>query len=162
MPQLSAGSLVVFALSLTTVGANSVTFWTLDHNVRTLYFTPSLGSPVTVSSDANTTITFPSEYSGNFYAVKQGASQEVGMLGEVMFNGWKGLTYFDVSAIVNPRDRDNVKQMWPAKSRVPVSGCEVFPCDNAYYQPNDVQTKATKEVNLVTTLGSRSAHQKGV
>ncbi|KAL6402818.1 dnase1 protein [Ilyonectria robusta] len=162
MPQLSAGSLVVFAPSLTTVGANSVTFWTLDHNVRTLYFTPSLDSPVTVSSDANTTITFPSEYSGNFYAVKQGASQEVGMLGEVMFNGWKGLTYFDVSAIVNPGDRDNVKQMWPAKSRVPVSGCEVFPCDNAYYQPNDVQTKATKEVHLVTTLGSRSAHRKGV
>ncbi|KAH7120050.1 hypothetical protein B0J13DRAFT_568017, partial [Dactylonectria estremocensis] len=96
-----------------------------------------LGSPVTVSSDANTTVTFPSEYSGNFYAVKQGASQEVGMLGEVMFNGWMGLTYFDVSAIVNPGDRDNVKQMWPAKSLVPVSGCQVFPCDNVYYKAND-------------------------
>ncbi|KAH7115743.1 hypothetical protein B0J13DRAFT_571786 [Dactylonectria estremocensis] len=103
-------------------------------NVRTLYFTPSLGSPVTVSSDANTTVTLPSEYSGNFYAVKQGAIQEVGMLGEVMFNGWMGLTYFDVSAIVNPGDRDNVKQMWPAKSLVPVPGCQMFPCDNVYYK----------------------------
>ncbi|KAH7120081.1 hypothetical protein B0J13DRAFT_629355 [Dactylonectria estremocensis] len=80
MLQLSAGSLAVFALSLATVDANSVT------------------SPVTVSSDANTPVTFPSEYSGNLYAVKQGASQEAGMLGEVMFNGWMGLTYFDVSA----------------------------------------------------------------
>lgn len=70
MLQLSAGSLAIFALPLATVSANSVTFWTLDNNVRTLYFTPSLGSPVTVSSDANTTVTFPSEYSGNFYAVK--------------------------------------------------------------------------------------------
>ncbi|KAH7108603.1 hypothetical protein EDB81DRAFT_849497 [Dactylonectria macrodidyma] len=134
MPQLSAGSLAVFALSLTTVGANSVTFWTLDHNVRTL--------------DANTTVTFPSEYSGNFYAVKQGASQEVGMLGEVMFNGWMGLTYFD--------------QMWPAKSLVPVSGCQMFPCDNVYYKANDVQTKTTKEVHLVTTLGSGSTHREGI
>ncbi|KAH6984095.1 hypothetical protein EDB80DRAFT_734582 [Ilyonectria destructans] len=162
MLQLSASSLAIFALPLATVSANSVTFWTLDNNVRTLYFTPSLGSPVTVSSDANTTVTFPSEYSGNFYAVKQGASQGVGMLGEVMFNGWMGLTYFDVSAIVNPEDRDNIKQMWPAKSLVPVSGCQVFPCDNVYYKANDVQTKTTKEVHLVTTLGSGSTHRKGV
>jgi hypothetical protein len=78
------------------------------------------------------------------------------MLGEVSLNSWNGLTYFDVSAIVDPSDHDNVKQMWPVKSQTPMSGCEVFPCNNAYWLPDDVQTKATSETDLMTTLGSGS------
>lgn len=38
----------------------------------------------------------------------------------------------------------------------PMSGCEVFPCDNAYWVWDDVQTKVTHDTELMTTLGSGS------
>ncbi|GJN66048.1 hypothetical protein PLICBS_000064 [Purpureocillium lilacinum] len=152
----------VLALAATAAVANAATvaFWTLDNETRTIYFNPRPGSrkmePVTVSNATKKTVTFADSWEGNFYAVVGGAANVPGMLGEVRFGGWNGLTYFDVSAIVNPKDHNNVKQMWPAKSQQPMSGCEVFPCGNAYWLPDDIQTKTTQEVDLVTTLGSGS------
>jgi len=61
-----------------------------------------------------------------------------------------------VSAIVDANDHGNVKQMWPKSSQSPMSGCVVFPCNNAYYLPDDVQTKVTTERHLISTLGSGS------
>lgn len=140
--------------------AASVTFWTLDEISRTIHFTPSPGYPelpsVTVGGGEKKTVSFPDKYEGNFYAVQEGKDNVPGMLGELMFGGWNGLTYFDVSAIVDPADHNNVKQMWPVDSQQPMSGCEVFPCDNAYWLPDDIQTKSTPEVDLMTTLGSGS------
>ncbi|KAH7318481.1 DNase1 protein [Stachybotrys elegans] len=140
--------------------AASVTFWTLDNVERTLYFTPNPESsaiePVTVNNQQNSTVQFPDTWVGNWYAVQSGANNVPGMLGEVQFGGWNGLTYFDVSAIVDPNDHDNVKQMWPAVAQTPMSGCEVFPCNNVYWLPDDVQTKTTTETDLWTTLGSGS------
>jgi hypothetical protein len=137
--------------------AASVTFKTLDGITRQIIWTPSPGSPeiapVTVSSAEDTVVTVPDHYQGNFYAVAEGAENVPGMLGEVLFGGWMGFTYFDVSAIVDPNDKNGVKQMWPASTNTPLSGCENFPCDNAYYLPDDVQTKVTQEVDLITTLG---------
>lgn len=157
-----ATALLAMAAAATTVAANTVTFWTLDDVTRTIVFTPSAGhaeiDSVTVDSTKNTTVTFPDGYIGNYYAVQEGAESVPGMLGEVTFGGWGGLTYFDVSAIVNPADHDNVKQMWPVKSREPMSGCDVFPCNNAYYLPDDVQTKVTDEVDLISTLGAGSVY----
>lgn len=138
--------------------AASVTFWTLDNTERTIYFTPNPESAqlesIVVNSSENKTVTFPDSWVGNYYAVADGQDNLPGMLGEVQFGGWNGLTYFDVSAIVTPGDHDNVKQMWPASSLTPMSGCEVFPCNNAYYLPDDVQTKTTEEVDLWQSLGS--------
>ncbi|KAF7554221.1 hypothetical protein G7Z17_g3085 [Cylindrodendrum hubeiense] len=157
-----ATALLAFAATVSTVAANTVTFWTLDDATRTIIFTPSAGhaeiESITVNHKKNTTVTFPEGYIGNYYAVQEGATAAPGMLGEVTFNGWNGLTYFDVSAIVNPADHDNVKQMWPASALEPMSGCEVFPCNNAYYLPDDVQTKVTEEVDLISTLGVGSAY----
>lgn len=141
------------------VTASSVTFWTLDNITRTIYFTPSEGfaevPSVTVSNQEKTKVTFPTEqWKGNYYAVQQGQENKPGMLGEVNFHAWNGLSYFDVSAIVTPDDHNNVKQMWPVSSQWPMSGCEVFPCNNAYWLPDDVQTKVTLETDLMTTLGS--------
>lgn len=137
--------------------AASVTFWTLDDVVRTVYFVSNENAfpmdPVTVSSAERTTVQFADNFVGNFYAVPEGSANVPGMLGEVQFNGWNGLTYFDVSAIVDAADHSNVKQMWPANSQYPMSGCEVFPCDNCYWLPDDVQTKTTTEVDLITALG---------
>ncbi|OAA75530.1 hypothetical protein LEL_07518 [Akanthomyces lecanii RCEF 1005] len=148
------------AASAAAVNAATVTFWTLDDVERTVYFTPSPGSPetepVTVSNKENTTVTFPDVYRGNFYAVQQGQENKPGMLGEVAFGGFGGLTFFDVSAIVDPSDHGNVKQMWPANEAGPMSGCEHFPCDNAYWLPDDVQTKTAHTADLMTTLGKGS------
>ncbi|KYK61537.1 SchS21 protein [Drechmeria coniospora] len=147
---------LALAASAVVANAASVTFWPLDNSTRTIYFTSNPGSsslpPVTVGLK-NVTVQFPDQWVGNFYAVRKGQPNVPGMLGEVQFGGWKGLTYFDVSAIVTPGDHLNVKQMWPAQSQSPMSGCEVFPCNNAYYLPDDVQTKTTLEVDLFTTLG---------
>lgn len=151
-------TLLALAAAVSSVAAGTVTFVTLDDAVRTIVFTPSEGhvaiDSVTVSKKEETTVTFPDNYIGNFFALQKDDTHVNGMLGEVTFGGWEGATYFDVSAIVNATDKDNVKQMWPASAKTPVSGCEVFPCNNAYYLPNDVQTKVTKEIDLITTLGS--------
>lgn len=89
------------------------------------------------------------------------------MSSRVAFQGWNDLTYFDVSAIVNPNDHAGVKQMFPASqlnsqsrhmvSGAKFSGCEVFPCSTAYYLADDVQTVTTDEVDLVCTLGQRGS-----
>ncbi|POR34296.1 Uncharacterized protein TPAR_05490 [Tolypocladium paradoxum] len=155
-----AASAMALVASAVAVNAATVTFWTLDNVQRTIYFTGNPGAsqiqPVVVNNQKNSTVQLPDQWVGNFYAVQAGQPNKPGMLGEVNFSGWNGLTYFDVSAIVDPKDHDNVKQMWPKKSQSPMSGCVVFPCNNAYWLPDDVQTKVTKETDLITTLGSGS------
>lgn len=154
-------ALLALAAAASSVVANTVTFWTLDDATRTIYFTPSSGheiDSVTVNAKKNTTVTFPDGYIGNYYAIQEGDTKAPGMLGEVTFGGWNGLTYFDVSAIVNAADHNNVKQMWPKNAMQPMSGCEVFPCNNAYYLPDDVQTKVTEELDLISTLGEGSVY----
>lgn len=148
-------SLVAAAAS---VSAATVTFKTLDDTARTIYFTPNPGyeslDSVTTSGGGEKTVTFPDTWIGNYYAVKDGAENTPGMLGEVNFGGWNGMTYFDVSAIVDPSDTDNVKQLYPAGSETPISGCETFPCNTCYYLPDDVQTQVTDSTDLIQTLGS--------
>ncbi|KAH6611235.1 dnase1 [Trichoderma cornu-damae] len=155
-----AASVAALIASAALSSATSITFWTLDDVQRTIYFTCNPGQadlePVTVNSQQNTTVAFPDTWQGNFYAVQDGAANVPGMLGEIAFSSWNGLTYFDVSAIVDPNDKDNVKQIFPAESYEPMSGCVNFPCNNAYYLPDDVQTKATQECDLICTLGSGS------
>ncbi|KAI8657618.1 hypothetical protein NCS57_01140300 [Fusarium keratoplasticum] len=161
-----ATAIMAFVASATYAAAAQVTFKTLDDKVRTVYFTSDPGyaniDPVVVSNKEDTTVQFPDKYIGNYWAVvKGGKNTGTGMLGEVTFGGWMGKTYFDVSAIVVPGDTNNVKQMYPAKSMTPDSGCEEFPCDNAYYLPDDEQTKVTDETHLITTLGAGSVELPG-
>ncbi|KAF5663570.1 Dnase [Fusarium denticulatum] len=159
-----ATALVGLVASATYAAAASVTFVTLDDKERTIIFTPDPGyegpESVTVSSAKEVTVDFPDKYIGNFYAVQKGKADQPGMLGEVTFGGWNGKTYFDVSAIVDPNDKDNVKQMWPKSAATPMSGCETFPCDNCYWLPDDLQTKVTDEVDLITTLGDGASPYK--
>ncbi|KAI1497554.1 DNase1 protein [Biscogniauxia marginata] len=155
---------IAFAATAATVAsANSMTFVNQDDTARRIIFTPSEGSQsidsVSVSGNDQVKVDFPASWIGNAYSVSEGASDTVGMLAEVTFQGWDDLTYFDVSAIVNPSDHNGVKQMYPAtqlnsKPKSSVSGCEVFPCNNAYYNPDDVQTVTTKETDIIVTLGT--------
>lgn len=140
------------------VAANTVTFVSLDDEDRTVHFTPSAGMPevasVQVKGGQQATSDIPDGWIGNWHAVSDGKDNAPGMLGEVAFQGWNGFTYFDVSAIVDPNDKNGVKEMYPASSKSPTSGCADFPCDNAYYLWDDVQTKVTPETDLICTLGS--------
>ncbi|GKT49209.1 uncharacterized protein ColSpa_09390 [Colletotrichum spaethianum] len=143
------------------VATNTVTFQSLDDVTRIVHFTPNSGlasvDSVEIPGNSNVTVEIPNAWIGNWYSVSEGEENIAGMLGEVAFNGWNGLTYFDVSAIVNPNDHNGVKKMWPANGALPISGCDFFPCNNAYYLPDDVQTKVTSETDLVCTLGNNGA-----
>ncbi|CAK7205051.1 hypothetical protein SEUCBS139899_007815 [Sporothrix eucalyptigena] len=153
----------VLALAISAQAQNTVTFVSTDSVDRTIYITPSEGvegmDPVTVAAGATVAVNFASGFIGNAYAVQSGAENTPGMLAEVNFQGWGGMTYFDVSAIVNPNDVDNVRLMYPAASpNTPISGCDPFPCNNAYYLPDDVQTKVTDQTNIIVTLGGGSSN----
>ncbi|PHH52351.1 hypothetical protein CFIMG_004627RA [Ceratocystis fimbriata CBS 114723] len=145
---------------------NIVTFESKDSTSRQIVFTPTDGyeavESVTVSGGGSVDVTIPKGWIGNWFSISEGASNTNGMLGEVAFQGWNGLTYFDVSAIVNSTDFDGVKEMWPASAQAPSSGCKTFPCDNAYYLPDDIQTKTTSETHLVCTLGSNGSYKRFV
>ncbi|KAK4137662.1 DNase1 protein [Trichocladium antarcticum] len=138
-------------------GENTVKLVSQDSVDRTVHFTGNPGMPaietVTVRGHQNVTVDMPHGWIGNWFAVSRGAAVAPGMLGEVAFNSWGGVTFFDVSAIVNAHDHVGVKKMWPAASRKPSSGCDAFPCAFAYYLPDDVQTQATRETDLICTLG---------
>ncbi|KHO01471.1 uncharacterized protein MAM_00472 [Metarhizium album ARSEF 1941] len=144
--------------SAAAASAASVTFVNTDGLSRSVIFTPSPGSDnietLAIDNFQNKTVQFPDSWEGNFFAHQKGQDAKPGMLGEVRFGGWNGLTYFDVSAIVNPDDKENIKQMWPANKKSPTSGCHKFPCNDAYYLPDDVQTKVTDEVDLKCSLGT--------
>jgi hypothetical protein len=140
--------------------ANTVEFVNQDSLTRTIYFTAQAGletvPSLTLTGHANSTVTIPTGWIGNWYSVTEGASLVPGMLGEVRFDGWNGLTYYDISAIVNSKDINGVKELFPKIALTPVSGCQAFPCSNAYNNPDDVETQATMEKDLVCLLGTKA------
>jgi hypothetical protein len=147
--------------------ANTVTFLSQDSIKRTIYFTSNPGSSnidsVVVPGGESVVVNIPQKWQGNWYSVSEGKPNVPGMLGEVAFNSWGGITFFDVSAIVDPNDKNGVKKIYPASttktsltSTLVTSGCDDYPCNNAYYLPDDVQTKATHETDLICTLGTAS------
>ncbi|EFX02803.1 DNAse1 protein [Grosmannia clavigera kw1407] len=140
---------------------NIVTFKSLDNVDRTVYITANAGiqghDPVTVSAGTSVDVELVDGFVGNAYAIHSGSSNNVGMLAEFNFQGWNDLTYFDVSAIINSADVDNVSEMYPyGESSSPVSGCTSWPCNNAYYHADDVQTKSTSQTHLIVTLSKNN------
>ncbi|KAI0883160.1 uncharacterized protein GGS22DRAFT_36737 [Annulohypoxylon maeteangense] len=161
----------IAATAATLVSANSVTFINQDATTRHIYFTPSAGNPtintVTVAGNKQVKVNIPNAWIGNAYAVSEGKPNVPGMLAEFTFQGWNDITYFDVSAIVNPSDKSGVKQIFPASQRkntpkTSVSGCLLFPCATAYYAPDDIQTVTTKETDLIVTLGNANVASRDV
>lgn len=156
--------LATLLVSAAAVIANTVTFKSLDNQLRTVYFTPNAGhaevDSVVVEGGDSVKVDFPEKWQGNFIAVHGDGPKVDGMLGEVSFEAWAGITFFDVSAIVVPDDMDNIHMMYPVGDEDPTSGCVSFPCNNAYYLWDDVQTKATMESDLVCTLGYNGVEHK--
>jgi len=149
-------------LTLSTLAsANTVSFTSLDSHDRTVYIHNDVNHPqimdgsVHVPAGASVTVPFTPGWIGMWYAVIDGNPDPgKGMLGEVSFNGYAGMTYFDVSAIDMPDDHSGVHRIWGVGDADNVSGCVNFPCNDAYYHPDDVQTKATAATDLICTLDS--------
>jgi len=148
----------------TLVAANSVHFVNQDSTQRTIVFTAQAGlatlDNLVIEGLGSATQTFPDGWIGNFFSVSEGAPFVPGMLGEVSFNGFAGANFFDVSAIVNPNDGEGVKEIFPANSNTPVSGCQTFPCSNAYNKWDDVATLSTTDSDLVCLIGNLSSERK--
>ncbi|KAH9904682.1 DNase1 protein [Xylariomycetidae sp. FL2044] len=163
--QFSQLAALIVAAASAVSATNTMTFVNQDSTNRKIIFTPNAGlaeiDSVDVAGNDQVEVEIPQGWIGNAYSVSEGAEDVVGMLAEVTFQGWNDLTYYDVSAIVNPADKDGVKQMYPAteitsKVKASFSGCLVFPCSTAYYVWDDVQTASTSETDLIVTLGSSS------
>jgi len=160
-------TLVLAATALASVvsAANVVHFHNQDSTTRTIYFTHNPGMediPNLTISGLNTikNVTFPTGWTGNWYSVSKGKANVPGMLGEVMFDGFAGATYFDISAIVNPDDAEGVKILKPLSSDSPLSGCQTFPCSNAYNLPDDIATLSTPDSELICLLGTVTSSKR--
>lgn len=155
---------IIAAFAASVAATNTIDFVNQDSTTRTIYFTPSAGYATIANLDlaglATETVTFPEGWIGNWFSVSQGASVTPGMLGEIAWNGYMGSSYFDVSAIVNPDDHNGVKMLYPKNSKTPLSGCQTFPCSNAYNQPDDIQTLSTTETELVCLVGNKSSSSR--
>lgn len=148
-------NLAMLASATLASASNLVTFLSMDDTDRTIVWTGSSTiEDTSVPGGQNVSVPVPEGYIGNLYSVSEGAANEPGMLAEFAFDSFAGLTYFDVSAIVNPEDKSGVYQMYPATTETPVSGCSAFACGNAYYLPDDLMTKATSSGHIVVTLGA--------
>lgn len=148
-------NLAILASACLVSADNIVTFKAMDSTDRTIVWTGS--SPIedtTVPGGQNVTVAVPQGYIGNAYSVSSGATNAPGMLAEFAFNSFADATYFDVSAIVNPEDKTGIYQMYPADTHSPISGCNKFACGNAYYLPDDIQTKSTTCNHIIVTLGA--------
>lgn len=164
--QFTTTIFATLAALATIATAGTVHFVNQDNTTRTIVFTPTSGfdsiKSLTIQGLSNADQTFPTGWIGNWFAVSKGAENTSGMLGEVCFDSWGGMTYFDVSAIVNPDDINGVKELFPLGTNAPVSGCQTFPCDNAYNKWDDVQTKATNSNHLVCLLGNQESSKRSV
>lgn len=148
-------NLAILASASMASASNVVTFLSMDGVDRTVYWTGTSSiADTTVPAGQNVTVSVPTGYIGNAYSVSAGATNTPGMLAEFAFDSFAGSSYFDVSAIVNPNDTEGVYQMYPADSESPVSGCSSFACSNAYYLPDDIQTKSTTSKHIIVTLGA--------
>jgi hypothetical protein len=146
--------------------ANTVEFLSQDDTPRTIIFTAQWDQPKIPSLDLaafkNVTQEFPTGWIGNFHAIVKGANDGPAMLGEFRWDGWGGINWFDVSAIVNPNDNDGIKTIYPKGSGTPVSGCESYQeqCENAYYLSDDIQTKSSTTKDFICTVGTKGASRK--
>lgn len=153
--------------------ANSLTFVSQDSMDRTVYFTAAAGQPavgpVVLKGHTTETTEIPQAWNGNFWAVHDGDENiGTGMLGEMNFNTFDDLTFYDVSSITAPTDLNNIKMIFPTNSNTPTAGCQSYEttCDNCYNVWNDnFASKASLETDftvLVGTLQTTRRHAKDI
>ena len=144
-------TLLVAATGLASMAsANSLKLVNSDSTDRYVVITAQAGlqeyDPVYVPGNSNVTQEFADGWIGNIYSYNKGADNVPGILGEFRFNGYASQTYYDVSAIVAPDVADGVML---------ISGCITYSCDKQYNAPDDTQTQATPDSDLIVVLGQR-------
>jgi len=151
------------ALASMATAQNIVKFVNQDNIPKTIVFTANAGlapiAPVTLAGNAVIEQPIPNGWIGNWYTYNKGADNKPGMLGEVNFQGWNGLTYFDVSGIVHPHDGQGVKMLYPTENPDNNSGCQHAGdayCDNMYNRPNDIATKTSPRTHFTCLVGKKS------
>ena len=75
------------------------------------------------------------------------------IIAEVTFQGFAGLTYYDVSAVDNCCDNYGIHWILTHSLTATPSCCVASPCSGSYTKPHDVQTKFTGEVDLIIWTG---------
>jgi hypothetical protein len=149
----------ILAALATLAAANSANFVNQDGTTRTVVFTPSEGfaqiDEITIAGNSQATVEFPSGWTGNAYSYNVGQANVPGILAEFAFNGYAGINFFDISAIVNPQATDGIIMMYPTQAKTPVSGCLTIACANQYNQPDDIATEASPEADFTVILGQR-------
>jgi len=157
------------ALASLASAINTVQFVNQDDTTRNVVFTSQADlnmaqiPTLVLNGSGSANQTFPTGWIGNFYSYNEDSENVPGMLGEVRFDGWNGLVFFDVSAIVNATDSEGVKMMYPLGANLKslstaTSGCNTnvagVKCLNQYNAWDDVATQATHSSNLVCLLGN--------
>jgi len=164
MQFLSTVFLAASALATLATAENTLHFVNQDSTTRTIYFTAQAGlaeiPELVIEGLGTANQSIPENWIGNAYSVSEGAANVPGMLAEFSFNGYAGATYFDVSAIVNPNDADGIKMIFPLNSNTPVSGCQKFPCSNAYNKWDDIATLSSTDTDFVVLLGNLSNERR--
>jgi len=159
-------TIILAALAGFAAAENVIEFVNQDATKRSIVFTENEGlaaiPTLEIEGNSIVNVSFPEGWIGNWWSMSEGSPFAPGMLGEIAWNQWGGITFFDVSAIVNPDDVVGVKMLYPKISATPVSGCQTFPCDHAYNKPDDIQTLSTSESTLVCLLGSKTETSQSV
>ncbi|TGO38389.1 hypothetical protein BHYA_0076g00400 [Botrytis hyacinthi] len=142
---------------------NTIEFIAYDNEDRIISFTSHVQcediEDIHHKGGENFTIEIPLNWGGTVMAKKYGAVHPIHRIqAEFQWQGFEGKTHYDASAITNHTDNSGIRFIYPAgqgnvyEAR---SGCTVYPCDNAYLQPDDVQTKVTRQTDMVIEIGTR-------
>jgi hypothetical protein len=188
---LSSVALAAAAACLRAVAAIEIDFVNQNDYDRVITFVPSPNNhnvpQLTVKKGQTATANIASPWHGNFYGQRQNADGSVlpadlyshsnaipnhamnaGMLGEISMTGTDGQCWYDVSAIINPLDVDNIQRLYPKAGNGPIAGCSIpstatkTTCtpDSEIYMvwSDDRCVKTTSEQNaLVCELGRAGA-----
>lgn len=156
-----AGFSLLTAALANTEFVNTVTFVSQDGLNRTIYTTPGTAQkgipPRILAGYSSEVLQIYPGWHGNMYTVIDGEKNTPGMLAEFTMNSdWFGQNFFDLSAIVNPLDVNNVKMIMPKASHFPFSGCQNYPaCDNSYnWAYDDLHTCGSFEKDYIVLVGN--------
>eukprot|EP00918_Siedleckia_nematoides_P018930 GHVU01040410.1.p1 GENE.GHVU01040410.1~~GHVU01040410.1.p1 ORF type:complete len:207 (+),score=46.51 GHVU01040410.1:96-716(+) len=157
-----AAAILAFATINVAVATNTITFVNQDSIDRTVVFTSNAGiaelEDFTLPGGEQVTKNIPADWCGNVYTADASIKNSMpGMLAEFCFNGWGGMVFFDISAIVNPGDHDNVKEIFPIGDEDKMAGCQDYttPCLNAYNVfDDDKATHASKTSDFIALIGN--------
>jgi hypothetical protein len=104
-------------------------------------------------------VKLPVSWIGSIHAVHAGGGEAAcdrpTVIAEVTFQGYEGLTWYDVSAVDNCCDDTGVHFLLPEFCKEPVSGCWNFPCENDYFKsPGNGTPHFTGCLDLILLIGN--------